>query len=550
MPKTFHVTAPDGHTLEITGPDDATPEQAVAQAQQLYKPGKSSLQQSREAASHGEFINNLPPADTGSLSRDYALGSLEGLGVDPSSPVIGTAKNLASGAYNLVRHPIDTVTGAVSTAASIPGQISNIRAGTVQPGQEGQAAENLGKAVAPTAAVATDAVRRVGSIPTTAEGIQGVANKLRAIKGQPSGVPTTLPQMVRAGAGALADPVASKIETVARLRAALDRAPVDDTSPTPASAPPTATVPPTQELSQAGAPSSFYHPEAQAPPSAPIEPSPELQQMHQPVQYPEAQAPPSNPIEPSPELQQMNSPAQHNIPTEAPPRNPIEMPNTPQETPTVKGPATTREIQMAREALLQNGAARSTANLLKVSRLVPQLLDTFPELKSVRPGAAFDARLKNAFDSVGHELNATEASIPDSTQVPTGDAVTQLKALEAKYVDTNQPNAVRAIDNVKSFLADKPSMPWNDFIQAKRAFFNEIKLSSGPGREAYQIFKKLSNDVSPELGDLNQKYYLAKSAIESAAIDMKTGERIRNVGKPVKPAIQPETSGRSFILPL
>lgn len=38
MPKTFHVTAPDGHTLEITGPDDATEDQALQQAQSLYQP--------------------------------------------------------------------------------------------------------------------------------------------------------------------------------------------------------------------------------------------------------------------------------------------------------------------------------------------------------------------------------------------------------------------------------------------------------------------------------------------------------------------------------
>ncbi len=40
MPTTFHVTAPDGHTLEVTGPDGATEEQAIQQAQQMYNPAQ------------------------------------------------------------------------------------------------------------------------------------------------------------------------------------------------------------------------------------------------------------------------------------------------------------------------------------------------------------------------------------------------------------------------------------------------------------------------------------------------------------------------------
>ena len=83
------------------------------------------------------------------------------------------------------------------------------------------------------------------------------------------------------------------------------------------------------------------------------------------------------------------------------------------------------------------------------------------------------------------------------------------------------------------------------------AFFNEIKLSSAAGKEAYQILKKLSNDVSPELGELNQKWYTVKSAIENAVIDPRSGEKIHSIGKAVKPPIDPAKPGaRSFILPL
>jgi len=92
-------------------------------------------------------------------------------------------------------------------------------------------------------------------------------------------------------------------------------------------------------------------------------------------------------------------------------------------------------------------------------------------------------------------------------------------------------------------------MAWKDFIKAKRAFFNEIKLSSAVGQEAYQIFKQLSNDVSPELGKINQKYYTVKSALENAAMDVKNGEKIRTIGKAAKPPIK-GSNPKGFTTPL
>lgn len=47
MPK-FHVTAPDGKTLELEGPEGSTQEDALAQAQTLYKP-KASLKETNPA---------------------------------------------------------------------------------------------------------------------------------------------------------------------------------------------------------------------------------------------------------------------------------------------------------------------------------------------------------------------------------------------------------------------------------------------------------------------------------------------------------------------
>ncbi len=441
----------------------------------------------------------------------------------------------------------------------------------------------------------------VHSVPTSAEGIQGVANKLRAIKagtgagvggaagagigasvGGPVGA--AVGAGIGAGAGAtvvpaVANGAASLLERAARLRAAMDLPPAAaEAAPAAAvrTAQPNAGVQDLgQQIQREGVISNTPNLEMRQPgaPSEPLPPSPELQQLQQNMSSQntpnlEMRQPstPSAPLPASPELQQL----QRNMSSQDTPNMEMRQPGAPSEplqpSPELQqlqekmsqpvahpdaGEVTPRHIQMAREAILQDGASRSTANLLKVSRNVPELLKVAPELKGVPAGPNFNAKLYGAFQRVGHELNATEAGIPDKTQVPTGSAVEQLKTLESKYLDTNQPSAVRAIDKVKSFLADRPTIGWKDFIQAKRAFFNEINLSSAPGREAYQVFKKLSNDVSPELGDLNQKYYTMKSAMENAAMDIKTGEKIRNIGKASKPVgYAPEAPSRPLRMPL
>lgn len=185
------------------------------------------------------------------------------------------------------------------------------------------------------------------------------------------------------------------------------------------------------------------------------------------------------------------------------------------------------DITRVMDALFTDGVPATSANTTKASMNAPYLLEALPELRGVPPGDGFNARLFNGFQKIGHELNATEASIPRDRPVPTGEAIKKIDALQADAAQTNQNAAVRSLEKVKVLFESNPgAMPWEKFIKAKRAFFDEVKLSSKAGREAYQIFKDISSDVSPELANLNQKYFTAKTAMELADMNPYSGVKL------------------------
>ena len=198
---------------------------------------------------------------------------------------------------------------------------------------------------------------------------------------------------------------------------------------------------------------------------------------------------------------------------------------------------------------MNDAGVQKGARSVKVVRNVPYLLDTLPELKGVPPGANFDTKLFNGYQRITSELRAADASISPDTQVPTGKAVQALKDLEAKYPE--QSSAVKTIDKFRSMLEDRPSMSWEDFSAAKKAIFNEMKLSSIVGGEVYRVFKDVVRDVNPELADLNQKYYTVKSAIENADIHPEKGMRLNPKTTPkLQGYVGRDTPKKGFPLPL
>lgn len=184
------------------------------------------------------------------------------------------------------------------------------------------------------------------------------------------------------------------------------------------------------------------------------------------------------------------------------------------------------EVTGVMDALFEKGKPVTLANSDLAARNAPYLLEAIPELKNVPAGPGFDARLFNGFQRIGHELNTTEASIPRETPVPTANAVKQLTAIEQEALNANQPGAVRAIAKAKDFLAERPTMTWEQFIKMKRSFFDEVKLNSRSGKAVYETFKEMSKAVSTELSELNQKWFTAKTATELANMNPRNGLRL------------------------
>jgi hypothetical protein len=76
----------------------------------------TTLLDSRKAASKGEFEANQPQSTMLTRARELALGGAEGLGVNPESPIIGTAGNMAGGFLGFIKglatNPVPALTGA------------------------------------------------------------------------------------------------------------------------------------------------------------------------------------------------------------------------------------------------------------------------------------------------------------------------------------------------------------------------------------------------------------------------------------------------------
>ncbi len=88
MAKTFEITAPDGHVLEVTGPDDATEEQALAQAQKLYQPKTAGSSNPTEQPKPQGFFDSMKTM----IANDPMV-----------NVVAGAAKDVGSTAYELFK---------------------------------------------------------------------------------------------------------------------------------------------------------------------------------------------------------------------------------------------------------------------------------------------------------------------------------------------------------------------------------------------------------------------------------------------------------------
>jgi hypothetical protein len=195
-------------------------------------------------------------------------------------------------------------------------------------------------------------------------------------------------------------------------------------------------------------------------------------------------------------------------------------------------PVVPRDVLMAREAIAPSGTAAKLSTL----RNIPDLLKEVPELAGTPKGPAFDAKLVNGFRAKEAALDAVEKSVPRETQVPIGNAKAALEELQGDYSAMGMNKAVRALEKLQAGIAEFPqAIPWDQFVEMKRAFFKEVSPNTAWARKAYRVLMDLSDQVSPELTKANRSYYIVRTALDNAKIDRFSGERIMDVGKVKKP---------------
>ncbi len=179
MAKTFEVTAPDGHVLEVTGPDDATQEQALAQAQKLYQPKAASAPAADTRASQEQGkpwvspTNPLYPAAEGIREAAHMVGNQLQGAPQAITGIPSTISNTGSALYDMITgkgtgKAQEMVKGAVQPAAtSLQGAGALVAPGTIPAPTEpefNQAAQGAGANAAGVALTGLAA-----KIPTAAD---------------------------------------------------------------------------------------------------------------------------------------------------------------------------------------------------------------------------------------------------------------------------------------------------------------------------------------------------------------------------------------------
>ncbi len=603
----FHVTAPDGHTLEIEGPDGATQEQAIAEAQRQYSPPPTTADKIQRAQAGMASQDESPVLRSGhatSEGLDMAMGQtgkfLGGVAgavtgipggiydtLKAAAQGKGTVKDIVGGASKMVHSALDPVSDAISGVTGYGGMPTDE--------QFANDAKTAGSTVGQGAvALALPKIFKAGA--ATPEELQGIANKAKAYR---EANPTTLSsidltkpttvlrpainagaRVVEAGASRLARAKSARGTVMPAPGQSFAQATAADESrrmaqvagnpdytPGPDVMHPEVTTsePPAQRPGLSPNDQAFMdslqnktpsHTEIAADEESRIrqagnqdyEPGPDVMHPEEPTP---AAAPPSPGVSASDQAflddlrKHATGNASDNVPqmeekppvVEPKPELPInadlqavqdrmQNPRT--------GEPSDAEVKLANDALTKAGRITEGNRKARVgiATNAPFLLRAFPELRGLPAGDTFNTALANATNTVGSSLKAVEESIPDNTPVHVADASAKLGNIADSYAAGKEAGPARAIADAAETMKNNPSMPWGDFIKMKRAFFEKVSLSSSAGKQAYGIFKDVAGEISPKLNDLNQKYFTAKTAVEHAAIDLKTG-------KPVMPAKLP-----------
>lgn len=211
--------------------------------------------------------------------------------------------------------------------------------------------------------------------------------------------------------------------------------------------------------------------------------------------------------------------------------------------PTTAAPA--RAIEAVKRAIAPRGktakvdVADTTATLLEE---MPELADT--SLHGTHNQARFDKALFDGFKQRERAVLDAEANIPPETPVDITPIVDKFKELEQSAVSLADPSLTYAMKSlVKAWESLPKQLPWNQFIKAKRQFFNANNGNSFQVREAYRALMDASSAVSQDLAAANLAYSRVRPAVDAAQLRISgasAGQRISAQG------VTPKTTMKSL----
>ena len=112
-------------------------------------------------------------------------------------------------------------------------------------------------------------------------------------------------------------------------------------------------------------------------------------------------------------------------------------------------------------------------------------------------------------------------------------------ALAEFYKGKGAVKAEAAIDAAAAKWAKLDDMiPWEQFVQMKRGFFDDANVNSSVMMRAYGHLMEASSKISKELAEANRAYALIRGAMKAGGVSVKTGNRTRDIGAISKPPIK------------
>lgn len=212
----------------------------------------------------------------------------------------------------------------------------------------------------------------------------------------------------------------------------------------------------------------------------------------------------------------INEPEAVTAPVEQPPAEaPVEQPAAP---PVEKAiPPTVQSVadKLVRRGRGAGGADLAIDNAQYLLRILPDIdrLSDVPDASDISP---FDRVLNAELEGTGHKIGSRLESVKDK-YISTGDAKIALDDLMDQARETGDTTTALKVKKLSDLFKDSAIDAGSRVNAIRQGLFNsELDISTGIGREVYDIFRGLTEKLDPELVDLNQRYFTLKTSGELA----------------------------------